>query len=129
VVTIGVAVLLALFLLPAPWGVAAVVSAVAWEVAEKAFWFQRTRHIPVAVGPEAMIGRQVTVVAPCRPEGKVQLSHERWNANCSRGADIGDMAIVEAIDRLTLIVSPATASTTPPPSARRSTASAPTVRL
>jgi membrane protein implicated in regulation of membrane protease activity len=108
VVTIGVAVLLALFVLPAPWGVVAVVGAVLWEIAEKAYWFQSTRGIPVAVGPEAMIGRRVVVVAPCRPEGKVQLSHERWNASCSRGAEIGDTVVVEAIDRLTLIVSPAT---------------------
>ena len=114
-VTIGVAVLLALFVLPAPWGVVAVVAAVVWEVVEKAYWFQRTRGIPVAVGPEAMIGRRVAVVAPCRPEGKVQLSHERWNANCSRGAEIGDTVIVEAIDRLALIVSPATVGTTPSP--------------
>jgi membrane protein implicated in regulation of membrane protease activity len=113
VVTIGVAVLLALFVLPGLWGVVAVVGAVAWEILEKAYWFQRTRGIPVAVGPEAMIGRRVAVVAPCRPEGKVQLSHERWNANCSRGAEIGDTVIVEAIDRLTLIVSPATAGATP----------------
>jgi membrane protein implicated in regulation of membrane protease activity len=114
VVTIGVAVLLALFVLPDPWGLVAVVGAVVWEALEKAYWFRRTRGIPVAVGPEAMIGRRVAVVTPCRPEGTVQLSHERWNANCSRGAEIGDTVVVEAIDRLTLIVSPATAGTTPP---------------
>jgi membrane protein implicated in regulation of membrane protease activity len=115
VVTIGVAVLLALFVLPGPWRLVAVVGAVAWEILEKSYWFRRTRGIPVAVGPEAMIGRRVAVVAPCRPDGKVQLSHERWKANCSRGAEIGDTVIVAAIDRLTLIVTPATTGTTPPP--------------
>jgi membrane protein implicated in regulation of membrane protease activity len=107
VVTIAVAVLLALFVLPGLWGAVAVAGAVVWEVLEKAFWCRRTRGIPVAVGAEAMIGRRVAVVASCRPEGKVQLSHERWNARCGPGAEIGDTVVVEAIDRLTLIVSPA----------------------
>jgi membrane protein implicated in regulation of membrane protease activity len=114
VVTIGAAVLLALFVLPGPWGVVAVAGAALWEVLEKAYWYHRTRGIPVAVGPEAIIGRRVAVVASCRPKGKVQLSHERWNASCSRGAEIGETVIVEAIDQLTLIVSPATAGTPPP---------------
>ena len=53
-------VLLALFVLPAPWGVALVASATVWEALEKAFWFYRTKGIPVAVGPEAMIGSRST---------------------------------------------------------------------
>lgn len=104
-VTIAAAVLLALFVVPSPWGMVLVVSAMAWEILEKAFWFQRTRRIPVAVGPEAMIGQPVAVIAACRPDGKVRLSSERWNASCSQGADVGDTVIVEAVERLTLIVS------------------------
>jgi membrane protein implicated in regulation of membrane protease activity len=103
--TIGAAVLLALFVVDAPWGIVLVVSAIAWEILEKAFWFYRTKGIPVAVGPEAMIGQPVDVIAACRPDGKVRLSSERWNASCSQGADVGDTVIVEAVERLTLIVS------------------------
>jgi membrane protein implicated in regulation of membrane protease activity len=103
--TVGAAVLLAVFVLPDPWGTVLVVSTIGWELLEKAFWFYRTKNIPVAVGPEAMIGRRVAVVETCRPNGKVQLSSERWNANCRQGADIGDTVIVEAVERLTLIVS------------------------
>jgi len=104
-VTIGVAVLLAVAVVPSPWGMVLVVSAIAWETVEKTFWFYRTRGIPVAVGAEAMIGRQVDVIAACKPYGKVRLGGERWNASCRQGADVGDSAIVEAVERLTLILS------------------------
>ena len=103
-VTIAAAVLLALLVVPAPWGVALVVSAISWEVLEKAFWFHRTKRLPIAVGPEAMIGQQGIVLADCSPDGKVRLSSERWNARCSGGARIGDPVIVVAVERLTLIV-------------------------
>jgi membrane protein implicated in regulation of membrane protease activity len=106
VLAIAAAVLLAFFVLPAPWGIVSVASAIAWEILEKAFWFYRTKGIPVAVGPEAMIGQPVDVIAACRPYGKVRVSSERWNASCSQGADVGDTVIIEAIERLTLIVSP-----------------------
>src|SRR6476659_5904948 len=102
--SVGAAILLAVFVLPARWGVVLVASAIGWQILENAFWFYRTKSIPVAVGPEAMIGRPVDVVETCRPDGKVKVSSERWNANCSQGADVGDTVIVEAVDRLTLIV-------------------------
>lgn len=104
-VTIGAAVLLAILVAPSPWGIVLVVSAIAWEILEKAFWFYRTKGIPVAVGAEAMIGKQVNIIAACRPHGKVRLSGERWNASCRQGADVGDAVMVDAVERLTLIVS------------------------
>jgi len=106
-VTIAAAVLLALLVVPAPWGVALVAGAISWEVLEKAFWFHRTKRLPVVVGPEAMIGQQGVVLADCSPNGKVRLSSERWNARCSDGASIGEPVIVVALERLTLIVTPA----------------------
>jgi membrane protein implicated in regulation of membrane protease activity len=113
--TIAAAVLLALLVVPAPWGVALVAGAISWEVLEKAFWFHRTKHLPVAVGPEAMIGRQGVVLADCSPDGKVRLSSERWNARCSDGARIGDPVIVVAVERLTLIVTSTKPGSRPAP--------------
>ena len=46
------------------------------------------------------------MITACKPYGKVRLSSERWNASCSQGADIGDTVVIDAIERLTLIVSP-----------------------
>jgi len=85
------------------------------EVLEKAFWFHRTMRLPVAVGPEAMIGQRGVVLADCRPDGKVGLSSERWNARCSDGAKVGDPVIVVAVERLTLIVTSTRSGTRPAP--------------
>jgi membrane protein implicated in regulation of membrane protease activity len=99
-----IAVLLALFVLPAPWGIVLVVSVVAWEIAEKAFWFKVTKRIPLAVGRETLIGLKAEVVTPCEPTGKVRVRGERWNALCLEGADPSETVVVEAVDQLTLVV-------------------------
>jgi membrane-bound ClpP family serine protease len=99
------AIVLALFLVPAPWGLILVGAAIIWEIAEKLFWFRYTKRIPIAVGREAMIGLPVTVIAPCRPEGRVQLFGERWTARCSAGASVGDTLVIEAVEQITLVVS------------------------
>jgi len=117
---IGVAVLLALFVLPSPWGLVLVGSALAWEILEKVFWFSYTKRIPLAVGPETMVGRQVEVIAACRPEGKVRLRSESWKARCSEGAEIGEKVTVKAVEQLTLIVSSTTRATPQEPMPRAS---------
>lgn len=103
-VAIAVTVLLAFFVLRQPLGVALVATALVWEIAEKAFWLISTRRIPLAIGPETLVGKTVEVVAPCRPYGKVRLCSERWNARCREGADVGDIVTVQSVQRLTLIV-------------------------
>jgi membrane protein implicated in regulation of membrane protease activity len=103
-VLLGAALFLAIVVVPAPWGVVLVAAAIVWEVAEKAFWFRWSRRIPVAVGPEAMIGLPVTVVSPCAPEGRVQLFGERWQARCEEGAGVGERLVIEAVEQTTLVV-------------------------
>ena len=98
-------ILLARFVAPAPWGVVLVGCAIAWEIAEKLFWFHSSKRIPIAVGREAMIGLPVTVISPCQPEGRVQLLGERWQARCSGGAGVGDRLVIEAVEQITLVVS------------------------
>jgi membrane-bound ClpP family serine protease len=96
---------LARFVVPAPWGVVLVACAIAWEIAEKLFWFYSSKRIPIAVGREAMIGLPVTVISPCQPEGRVQLLGERWQARCNAGAGVGDTLVIEAVEQITLVVS------------------------
>jgi membrane-bound ClpP family serine protease len=103
VVLVG-AVLLAIFVLPAPWGQLVVGVALLWEIAEKLLLVWYSRRIPPAVGREALIGLPVTAVSACLPEGWVRLGGERWKARCSQGAGVGDALVVEAVDRITLIV-------------------------
>jgi membrane protein implicated in regulation of membrane protease activity len=105
VVAIVAAVLLALLVIRGPWGIALVATAILWELGEKAFFFITTRRIPLAVGPETLVGRSAEVVAACRPNGTVRLWSERWKANCPGGAEVGDIVVVESMAQLTLIVS------------------------
>ena len=97
-------ILVAIFVVPPPWGPVLVGCATVWEIAEKAFWFCSTKRIPIAVGREAMIGQTVTVISPCRPEGRVQLLGERWTARCVAGAGVGDALVIEAVEQITLVV-------------------------
>ena len=98
------ALLLTVFVAPASWAPVLVGCAIVWEIAEKVFWFRRSKRIPIAVGREAMIGLPVTVISPCRPEGRVKLLGERWKASCIAGAGVGDTLIIEAVEQITLIV-------------------------
>jgi membrane protein implicated in regulation of membrane protease activity len=103
-VLVAGSVLLALLVLPPLWGLLAVLGAVTWELAEKAFWYRSVRGIPVAVGREAMIGRRVTATSRCQPEGRVKLGGEHWHAHCDVGAHTGDELVIERVEGLTLIV-------------------------
>jgi membrane-bound serine protease (ClpP class) len=100
------AIVLALFVLPQPWGIGAVVVAAAVEVAETAFWIRLSRRRRARVGAEALIGAEAETVTPCRPLGRVRLEGELWQARCPAGADAGARVRVTAREGLTLVVEP-----------------------
>ena len=106
--------LLAFHVLPEPWGVTLVAGAIAFEIVEKGFWVRYTRRIPLAVGPEAMIGRPVTVVSTCRPAGRVRFGSESWSARCREGAAVGESLVIDSVDTMTLVVSRPSASDASP---------------
>jgi membrane protein implicated in regulation of membrane protease activity len=103
-VALAAAVLLAVFVLPPEWRVAAVAAGGAIEVAESAFWFRWSRRRRAAVGVETLIGRVAVVAEPCDPRGQVRVAGELWRARCEDGADPGDEVRVLAVDELTLVV-------------------------
>jgi membrane-bound ClpP family serine protease len=105
-------VLLAIFVVPAPWGQLLVGVALLWEVAEKLFLLWYSKRMPPVVGREALIGLPVTAVSACQPEGWVRLGGERWMARCREGAGIGDPLVVEAVEQITLIVAQPSPSAT-----------------
>ena len=100
------AVLLAVFVLEAPWGALVVAVAALVEVAEAVFWIRLSRRRPPQVGGEALIGKDAEVVTPCLPEGQVRLAGELWRARCDAGADAGALVRVRSLDGLTLVVEP-----------------------
>jgi membrane protein implicated in regulation of membrane protease activity len=101
-----VAVLLALFVLPSPWGLICVVVAAVVEIGETYFWFWLSRRPRTRVGSETLIGALARVESPCRPEGQVRIQGELWSARCERGADPGDVVRVIGRDDLVLLVEP-----------------------
>jgi membrane-bound ClpP family serine protease len=72
------AVLLAVFVLKAPWGQLLVAAALLWEIVEKLVLLWYSRRMPPVVGREALIGLPVTALSACLPEGWVRLGGERW---------------------------------------------------
>ena len=101
-----VALALAVFVLPSPWGVVAVAAGGAVELGEAwLLWRWSHRRAP-AVGAEALLGAQAVVASPCRPYGHVRLKGELWRARCERGADEGALVEVVEVEDLLLVVEP-----------------------
>jgi membrane protein implicated in regulation of membrane protease activity len=102
-----VALALAIFVLPSPWGVVAVAVGGAVELVEAwLLWRWSHRRAP-SVGAEALIGARAVVAASCRPIGSVRVKGELWRARCDDGADEGEVVEVVAVEQLTLVVAPA----------------------
>jgi membrane protein implicated in regulation of membrane protease activity len=112
-VTVVVALLLAIFVLPHPWGVVAVVVSIGVEVGEAWFWIWLSGRRRSVVGAEALVGASAVVVTACRPQGQVRVAGELWQATCRAGADPGDVVRVERVEGLTLVVTQAAAAAAP----------------
>jgi membrane-bound serine protease (ClpP class) len=97
-------ILLAIFVLPSPWGIVAVVAGGVIDIAESVafLWWSRRRR--AVTGAEALVGATAMVVTPCRPVGQVRVAGELWAARSAAGADPGDEVVVRGLDGLTLLV-------------------------
>jgi membrane-bound serine protease (ClpP class) len=101
-----VAVALALFVLPRPWGLVAVIVAAIVELGETWFWVRFSQRRRIQAGAETLIGARAEVVSPCRPTGQVRLVGELWQARCEAGAAPGETVRVTGREGLTLLVEP-----------------------
>ena len=102
-----IALVLAIFVLPAPWGLVAVGVAAALDIVETGvfmWWSKRRRS---AVGVDALVGKVGVVTADLWPEGQVKVDGEIWRARCAGGCDAGTSVVVRSVDGLTLLVDPA----------------------
>ena len=102
-----VALALAFFVLPSPWGIVAVAGGAAVEVAEAALLWRLSHRGAPAAGVEALLGAEATVASPCRPFGQVRVRGELWQARCEQGADEGETVWITRVDDLLLVVEPA----------------------
>lgn len=101
-----VAIVLALTVLPAPWGWVAVLTAATIDVVETAFFVRWSKRRRAAVGAETLIGRTAVVVRALAPQGQVKLDGEVWQAHGPVGLLPGDEVVVTAVEGLVLAVEP-----------------------
>ena len=102
-----IALVLAIFVLPSPWGVVVVVVAGVIDLAEVGvgLWWSKRRK--AAVGGNALVGAIGVAVGDLWPEGQVKVNGEIWRARCDGGCDAGTSIVVRGIEGLTLDVEPA----------------------
>jgi membrane protein implicated in regulation of membrane protease activity len=102
-ISLIIAILLAYFVLPSPWGLVAVLCACVLEIFEVT-WGLRLARKRSSIGSHTLIGRQAVVVRALDPVGQVTIDGERWKARCPTGAAVGARVVIERIDGLTLEV-------------------------
>jgi membrane-bound serine protease (ClpP class) len=100
------AVVLAVFVVPHPWGLVLVSAAAVVELAESWFWIRLSRRWRIRAGAETLIGSTAQVASECRPVGQVRVQGELWGARCDAGAGVGHTVRVVGREGLTLLVEP-----------------------
>ena len=101
-----IALLLAIFLLPSPWGFVLVVGALVVDVIEVTvgIWYSKRRR--ASVGTNTLVGATGVAVDELLPDGQVKVNGEIWRARCAAGCDAGATVVVRAVNGLTLDVEP-----------------------
>jgi membrane protein implicated in regulation of membrane protease activity len=97
-------ILLAVFVLPSPWGILAVIAGGVIDVAESLLVLAWSRRRRAVTGAEALVGATAVVVTPCRPVGQVRVAGELWGARSTAGADAGEEVVVRGVEGLTLLL-------------------------
>lgn len=102
-----IALVLAIFLLPSPWGLVTVVVALVVDVLEVTvgLWYSKRRR--ASVGTDSLVGATGVAIGELLPDGQVKVNGEIWRARCEIGCDAGTAVVVRAVDGLTLEVEPA----------------------
>jgi membrane protein implicated in regulation of membrane protease activity len=103
-----VAVILAVTVLPSPWGVVAVAGAAAIDVVEITFFARWSKRRRATVGAETFVGRTAIVVRALSPRGQVRLDGEIWEARADDDVPPGVEVTITAVDGLVLDVTPST---------------------
>jgi membrane protein implicated in regulation of membrane protease activity len=99
--------LLAVFVLPSPWGLVAVVVGGVLDIAETGLFLWWSRRKRASVGVETLVGKTGVASTELWPEGQVRIAGEIWKARCEGGCDAGTQIVVRSVEGLTLVVDPA----------------------
>jgi membrane-bound serine protease (ClpP class) len=100
----AIAILLAIFVLPQPWGIAAVMLGAVVDLAETVVYVRWSQRRRAGVGLEVLVGRTAVAVSRLDPDGQVKLDGELWAARSDVPVESGGIVVIRAIDGLTLAV-------------------------
>ncbi len=95
------AILLAIFVLPSPWGIVAVVAGGLTDIAESLVLLKWSRRRRAVTGVEALLGETAVVSSPTQ----VRVAGELWEARSDDALVVGEEVEVTGVDGLTLRVS------------------------
>ncbi len=109
-----VAIILALFVLPSPWGWLTVLAAAVIDLLETWFFWCWSRRRRSVVGSHTLVGRRGVVVTTLAPRGKVRVSGELWQAESTAAAAPGQEVVIRGVDGLVLTVEPTDSPRTNP---------------
>jgi membrane protein implicated in regulation of membrane protease activity len=93
-------ILLAVFVVPWPWGIATVLGGGVLDIAESLVLLRWSKRRRSPVGVDALLGQTAVVANPAQ----VRIAGELWEARADRVLVPGERVIVRAIEGLTLVV-------------------------
>jgi membrane protein implicated in regulation of membrane protease activity len=93
-------ILLAVFVVPWPWGIVTVFVGGLLDVGESLFFLRWSKRRRSSVGAEALVDQKAVVATPTQ----VRVAGELWAARAERPLVPGEEVTVRAVEGLTLVV-------------------------
>lgn len=93
-------ILLAVFVIPWPWGIFAILGGALLDIGESAAFLRWSRRRKSPVGADALVGQTAVVATPAQ----VRVAGELWAARSDVPLVPGEEVLVAGIDGLTLVV-------------------------
>ena len=93
-------ILLAVFVVPWPWGIATVIGGGLLDITESLVLLRWSKRRRSPVGAEALVGRTAVVAN----SGQVRVAGELWEARSTCPLVAGEEVVVRSVDGLTLLV-------------------------
>jgi membrane protein implicated in regulation of membrane protease activity len=94
------AILLAIFVLPSPWGIVAVIAGGVLDITESLALLKWSKRRRSPVGVDALVGQRAVVSTPTQ----VRVAGELWHARADHPLSPGEEVVVRGAEGLTLIV-------------------------
>jgi membrane protein implicated in regulation of membrane protease activity len=93
-------ILLAVFVVPWPWGLVTIIVGGLLDIAESVVFMRWSRRRRSSVGVESLVGQRAVVATPTQ----VRVAGELWEARSGRPLVPGEEVTVRRVEGLTLVV-------------------------